>query len=406
MTQQIAFLQSSFTSDQFRLVEISDNKLFDELCMAGRKRPREDGAAEEENPPARTFTLKANNEGVAICTSASETFSLRRVAYSNSVYIMEPNPPKSLTKAAGEPDGLTSDGSSAVTSVILEKVPFILETVRRRPNFGGVAQYLLNTSIPLEELDVDMQTAVSSKTGEALKTWSQLEATNCVSAGELKEFLAEWRAVVHKGYVRIIESAVEDACILALVAQVDAMEGTEPWKSVEIAQLESKVSYPALVLASALQRIGVAYSTDGKTCELSAEGITAAVGIVVLKRQYEVNGNKPLHRREFQLEWIKSVPVLLQEHVDVALLKGHCVTTINADTLSYCDIRTLPFEPRDRLNALLDKYQRISAEELRRFMMPCFLPNKDGKSADLDALLGKACREHKNKQLGTFFSLE
>ncbi|KAK9760770.1 Ctf8p and Ctf18p associating protein [Basidiobolus ranarum] len=328
------FFPEDYAPDTFKLIELP---------------PKVEELMEECRDSGITinFSIRGGLEEEAVFCTPNETYQLKEVLTSNSLYVVTPERDRSITLSHGTiPEG-------SVPYQIVDKLNSIVELIQVPPKLNKIPLLIGNSLYrgPSEDAEVTAK--------QTLHRWEDLQALVQASDEELRYGLKEVNAVCIDGYWRMIDpgylSIVLELILNLISAEEINPEALEPERFLtELADAE----IPEFIVTHCLSSFSHPNSDD--TLRLDKDKVCRFVGEHLLE---ERNDHK-WPEKVFIDTWQKKVDIF---PVNLTLLEGLYFTEVSINKeryITYVPISSLPTDPAGRFRQLFLLKPRGAAHEI------------------------------------------
>ncbi|CCW66279.1 unnamed protein product [Phytomonas sp. Hart1] len=215
------------------------------------RRPSEPSEKEGEAKKKPQMILWAKGDRSLIACDTAHTRIVRRVEYSNSILVAQrrDGPVKPAVVASADPS------QTSHASVVVASLSQIFET-RAIPPQHRTHALLANSLLTLEEIEMGTEESIDREVPTAGETSSgknvgqhltfvDLVRANDCSPMELVTALRAMGAVVHRGYVRLLDRKILCEALEAVLTYVDAEDEAPTWD--QLADYFSSVYLPIVL---------------------------------------------------------------------------------------------------------------------------------------------------------------
>ncbi|CCW61936.1 unnamed protein product [Phytomonas sp. EM1] len=263
-----------------------DGNIVSSVCA--RTRSKRQRSPEPDAGEPRMFLWAKGGHSLIAC-DAAQTLMVRRVEYSNSILVARRRhyPKKTTVVTSSDEPKAESTPLKSNASIIVASLSRIFETHPIRPHHC-THTLLANSSLTLEEMEIGTCESIdreilndertpSGRSPCTYLTFIDLVRANDCSPKELAAVLGAMGAVVHRGYVRLLDRKILDEALEAILTYVDAEDEALTWD--QLADYFASV-YPRIVL----QVVRAVYGASTATVE--SDGISDVA-----------EGGLPLHEK-------------------------------------------------------------------------------------------------------------
>ncbi|ORY06452.1 hypothetical protein K493DRAFT_251913 [Basidiobolus meristosporus CBS 931.73] len=362
------FFPDDYTPDTFKLIEIP---------------PSVEDQIEECQQSGFTinFSIRGSREEEAVFCTPNETYQLKEVLTSNSLFVVTPQPDKPVALM----HGAITDGT--VPYQIVDKLNSVVELIQIPPKLSKLSQLLCTTLYQGPSIDSE----VTAK--QTLYRWEDLQALVQASDEEIRCGLKEINAICIEGYWRMIDprylSVVLELILSLIHAEELNLEALEPTRfTKELVDAE----IPEFIVTHCLINFSNPNSDD--TLSLDKKKVSRFIGECLLEERKDQKWPEAI----FMDTWQKKVETF---PVDLNLLQGLYYTEVAVNReryITYFPSSSLPLDPAARFRQLFLLKPKWEAHEILPFISDLALGKKR------DALLLKYTRTVTNGGVTSYTS--
>ncbi|KAI8975859.1 sister chromatid cohesion protein Dcc1 [Trametes punicea] len=322
------------------------------------------------------LTIKGVPDEDAVLCTADKTYTVRSVALSNSVLVVTPD---SMDEDKDDQEEPLKD------IAIRDQLHEVIELVPSVPRLHKLNRLLKGREYDEGREDEDPM----SEDGDGI-TWKQSRVTYeearvtiQASDAELDKGLRDRRVLILKGELRPIAPSHLTTILELLLTNLVSLSllYTAAPVSTLLTALEDEHEIRRDVARQVMTWFGriSEQSSKDETWEMDADAVVREVGLGILR----VHRDDPIAEKEFLSQWRKAVGDTFQERVDLALLSGNYLTSIDSLTdppvplLTYFPSSALPVEPGARFAELFLVRSRWKADDISPFLSDIAVDSKE-----------------------------